>query len=103
VADVVARSGGTYVSVRSPDAARLADLLRGPDVTATRRDDGALEVRGTTAQVIGETAAAAGLVLHELVPHRGSLEDSYLAMTADAVEYHSAMTPPATSTKELDR
>ena len=94
VADIVARSSGTSVSVRTPHLNELAELLRGPDVTLTRVGDDHLEVRGTTAQVIGEAAASRGLVLHELSPHRGSLEDSYLSLTADAVEYHSA---PATA------
>ena len=90
VADIIARSSGTTVLVRSPDADRLVALLRGPDVTCTPVEPGAVEVSGTTAQVIGEAAAAAGLVLHELAPRRGSLEDSYMSLTADAVEYHSA-------------
>jgi ABC-2 type transport system ATP-binding protein len=93
VADIIARSGGSCVRVRTTDPARLADLLRGPDVTVTAGHDGGLEVRGTTAQVIGEAAAAGGLVLHELAPHRGSLEDSYMSLTADAVEYHATGNP----------
>jgi len=98
VADIIARSGGSCVRVRTPQPGRLADLLRGPDVTVTPADDGGLEVRGTTAPVIGEAAAAAGLVLHELTPHRGSLEDSYMSLTADAVEYHATGSPAAAQT-----
>ena len=45
VADIVGPSSGTSVTVRSPHADRLADLLRGPDVTTTRRGDGHLEVQ----------------------------------------------------------
>jgi ABC-2 type transport system ATP-binding protein len=93
VADIIARSGGSCVRVRTPEPGRLADLLRGPDVTVTTTDDGRLEFRGTTAPVIGETASMAGVVLHELAPHRGSLEDSYMSLTADAVEYHATGTP----------
>ena len=103
VADIIARSGGSCVRVRTPDPGRLADLLRGPDVTVTAAQDGGLEVRGATAQVIGEAAAAAGLVLHELAPRRGSLEDSYMSLTADAVEYHATGGPsvdPAPHTDE---
>jgi ABC-2 type transport system ATP-binding protein len=101
VGEIVARSGGTSVEVRTPHAGALVDLLRGPDITVTRLGDGHLEVRGTTAQVIGETAAAAGLVLHELASQRGSLEDSYMSLTADAVEYHS--TSAAVVSKEQPR
>jgi ABC-2 type transport system ATP-binding protein len=102
VGDIIARSGGSCVRVRTTDPNRLADLLRGPDVTVTAAQDGGLEVRGTTAQVIGEAAAAAGLVLHELAPHRGSLEDSYMSLTADAVEYHATGGPAADPTAQTN-
>jgi ABC-2 type transport system ATP-binding protein len=49
-------------------------------------------VSGSTAQAIGEVAAASQLVLHELTPVSGSLEDAYLALTQGAVEYHSTKT-----------
>jgi ABC-2 type transport system ATP-binding protein len=90
VADIIARSSGMTVLVRSPHAGQLVELLRGPDITCTPVEPSAVEVAGTTAEVIGEVAAAAGLVLHELAPRRGTLEDSYMSLTADAVEYHSS-------------
>jgi ABC-2 type transport system ATP-binding protein len=100
VAEIIARSGGSCVKVRTPEPDRLADLLRGPDVTVSSAADGRLEFRGATAQVIGEAAASAGLVLHELTPHRGSLEDSYMSLTADAVEYHATGGPSAAQTTQ---
>jgi ABC-2 type transport system ATP-binding protein len=107
VADLIARSSGTTVLVRSPHAAQLVELLRGPDVTCAAIEPGTVEITGATAQVIGETAAAAGLVLHELTPRTGTLEDSYLSLTADAVEYHSSpagsATTPAGISKEATR
>jgi ABC-2 type transport system ATP-binding protein len=98
VADIVARSTGTAVLVRSPQATQLVELLRGPDITVTSSEPGLVEISGTTAQAIGETAAAAGLVLHELTPIKGSLEDSYMSLTADSVEYHSVTTPLSATT-----
>jgi ABC-2 type transport system ATP-binding protein len=94
VADIIARSSGTTVLVRSPHVTQLVGLLTGPDVTCAAVEPGVVEVAGTTAQVIGETAAAAGLVLYELTPRKGTLEDSYMSLTADAVEYHSAPAAP---------
>jgi ABC-2 type transport system ATP-binding protein len=88
-ADMVGRSSDTCVTVRSPYVSELSELLRGPDVTVTQVGIDHVEVRGVTAEAIGDTAAAAGIALHELRPYRGSLEDSYLALTADAVEYQS--------------
>ena len=89
VADIVGRSAGTTVRVCSPQAARLVELLAGTGVSITSTAPQWLEVTGTTAQAIGEVAAAAQLVLHELTPVTGSLEDAYMALTQDSVEYHS--------------
>ena len=52
-----------------------------------RTDDGALEVIGSTAAQIGDAALAAGLALHELTPVSASLEEAYLTLTQDDVEY----------------
>jgi len=92
VADIVGRSTGTTVRVCSPQAARLVELLAGKGVSITSTSPQWLEVTGTTAQVIGEVAAAAQLVLHELTPVTGSLEDAYMALTQESVEYHSTTT-----------
>ena len=89
VTDIVARSTGTTVVVRSPQATQLVELMRGPAVTFTSSEPGLIEITGSTAQAIGEAAAAARIVLHELTPVKGSLEDAYMSLTADSVEYHS--------------
>jgi len=75
------------VTVRSPQAAELARVVASPDVTITSSEAGLLEVVGLTAAAIGDAAAAHGLPLHELTPRVGSLEEAYLALTEDAVEY----------------
>lgn len=92
VQDIVARATGTTVRVRTPHATQLAELLRAPDVTISTSAPGLLEITGSTAVTIGETAAAAQLVLHELTPVAASLEDAYMSLTADSVEYHSTAT-----------
>jgi ABC-2 type transport system ATP-binding protein len=89
VTDIVARSTGTTVVVRSPQATQLVELMRGPAVTVTSSEPGLIEITGSTAQAIGEAAAAARIVLHELTPVKGSLEDAYMSLTADSIEYHS--------------
>jgi ABC-2 type transport system ATP-binding protein len=75
------------VRVVSPDAARLAEHLTGPGITVSSPERGILDVTGTEAAVVGQAAAAHGLVLHELRTDRGSLEDAFMQLTADAVEY----------------
>jgi len=90
VAEIVAGGQATSVRVRSPRAGDLEDLLRRTGAQVATTADGELEVHGSTAPQIGEVAASAGIPLHELTPVRGSLEDAYLQLTADDVEYHSA-------------
>jgi ABC-2 type transport system ATP-binding protein len=92
VADIVGRAAGTTVRVCSPEATRLVELLAGPGVDITSTTPQWLEVTGSTAQAIGEVAAAAQLVLHELTPVTGSLEAAYMTLTQDEVEYHSTTT-----------
>jgi ABC-2 type transport system ATP-binding protein len=92
VADIVGRAAGTTVRVCSPQATRLVELLTGPGISITSTTPQWLEITGSTAKAIGEAAAAAQLVLHELTPLTGSLEDAYMALTQDSVEYHSTTT-----------
>jgi ABC-2 type transport system ATP-binding protein len=87
IADVVAGATQGVVRVRTPDADRLDRAVTGTGVTIRRTDDGALEVLGTTAAQIGDAALAAGVALHELTPVNASLEEAYLTLTQDDVEY----------------
>ena len=81
-------AGGT-VRVRSPHAGELAAALAGDGVTVTSPEAGMLEVSGTTAEHVGEVALRNGLLLHELSPRRASLEEAYMSLTQDAVEYRA--------------
>lgn len=89
VNDIVALARGTAVLVRTPDAERFASMLASPDVTITSSEPNLLQVTGLDAPRIGELAARSGVVLHELSPLAGSLEDAYLALTQDEVEYQA--------------
>jgi ABC-2 type transport system ATP-binding protein len=90
VADFVAMaSHGAAVLVRSPQATELRDELTSPDVTVTSHEPGRLEVFGLTSAQVGEAAARAGIVLHELVAQQASLEEAFMQMTGGAVEYHA--------------
>jgi ABC-2 type transport system ATP-binding protein len=90
VDEFVRRASKNLVRVRSPQATELRDLIAGPDVTVTIADDGALEIGGLTAEQIGEAAATRGFVLHELTPVRASLEEAFMDVTRDEVEFHAA-------------
>ena len=97
VADIVATSTGSAVTVRTPDAKKLAKLATGAGVTITETEPTLLIVNGLTAPQIGELAAAERIVLHELTPTVGSLEDAYMQLTADDVEYHAGATSAPTA------
>ncbi len=88
VQEFIAGASRSAVRVRSPRAPDLVDALAGPGVTAQPQPDGALELSGVTAQQVGETAAALGVVLHELTPVQASLEEAFMELTADVVDFH---------------
>jgi ABC-2 type transport system ATP-binding protein len=90
-AEFIARHAASYVRVRSPRAGELAAVLRrsGPDV-AVEGGDGELHVRGIDTTGIGDLAGAHGLTLHELTLVQSSLEDAFMTLTADSVEYGAA-------------
>jgi ABC-2 type transport system ATP-binding protein len=49
-----------------------------------------LEVRGATSEHIGEVALSTGIALYELTPQQASLEDAFMALTGESVEFHAA-------------
>jgi ABC-2 type transport system ATP-binding protein len=89
VSEILAQVAGKAVRVRTPERAKLTKLLEAKDVTLTATDPDILMVNGLAAANIGEIAAKSQVVLHELTPMAGSLEDAYLALTEDEVEYHA--------------
>ncbi|AGZ44321.1 ABC transporter ATP-binding protein [Actinoplanes friuliensis] len=87
VDDLIDGAAGGSVLVRTPDADRLRHLLTAAGASVADTDDGALRVTGAGAGRIGTTARDHALVLHELTPHRASLEEAYMDLTRTAVEY----------------
>ena len=101
-ADVIAQATQETVRVVSPHATQIATLLQGPEVTVTSDEPGVLKIIGATTVQVGDLAAANGLTLHELTPVHGSLEEAYMTLTQDSVEYHSSEVP-AELTQEVAR
>ncbi len=89
VDDFVARYADLWVKVKSPAAGPLQQLVVAAGGAVAAPDPTTLEVRGLDAAKVGELAASSGIVLHELSPQTGSLEDAFLKATAQSVEYHS--------------
>jgi ABC-2 type transport system ATP-binding protein len=103
VEDFVRRaSTDAPVRVRCAQLDRLRDALLGERAQLESPEREVLEVRGLTSERIGEIAAAGGLVLHELTPLQASLEDAFMHLTKDAVEYHAASSSePADAVTEV--
>jgi ABC-2 type transport system ATP-binding protein len=83
------QASGTAVRVRSPQAPALRQALVGPDVAVEGLEPGLLEVRGLTAAQVGEAAAAGGFVLHELATQEASLEEAFMELTRNEVEFNT--------------
>jgi ABC-2 type transport system ATP-binding protein len=96
MADFIARNSRSYVRVRSPQRERLLDVLHQAGIVAVESGDGVLEVDGGKAEHVGELAAQHGITLHELSPQQASLEEAFMRLTAESVEYHahSETSPP---------
>ena len=87
--DFIARSSGTSVRVRTPSAAQLVGAVTAKGATVVTEDDGSIEVRGMTTEQIGDLAFGEGIRLHELTTVRASLEEAFMELTADSVEYRA--------------
>ncbi|QFU88200.1 SkfA peptide export ATP-binding protein SkfE [Amycolatopsis sp. YIM 10] len=78
------------VFVRSPRAVELSDVLRGAGAEVVAESDEALSVHGMGVDSIGDLAAARGIPVYEVMPRSASLEEAYLELTADSVDYRAA-------------
>jgi ABC-2 type transport system ATP-binding protein len=110
MAEFIARSSGLTVLVRTPQPDALARVLTaaggkilsagdqppsdpGPGGSGSAVDlrPGELQVRGLTTDRIGDLAFADGIRLHHLAPAKASLEQAFMELTADSVEYHAGI------------
>jgi ABC-2 type transport system ATP-binding protein len=87
VDELIDRVAVGSVLVRTPDPARLRALLERRGATAAETGDGALRVSDASVEQIGDLARDGGVALHELTPRRASLEEAYMDLTREAVEY----------------
>ena len=91
IAELIASASRSSVAVRSPNADRLRALLAGPDVVVTSTGPGQLDVIGLGAAQIGDLALANGIAVHELTPQRASLEEAFMELTQESVEFHGGV------------
>ncbi|MEV4042267.1 ABC transporter ATP-binding protein [Streptomyces sp. NPDC049744] len=89
MAEFIAENSRSYVRIRTPQREQLLDALHGAGVPVVEAGEGALEVEGDKSEAVGELAARQQIVLHELSPQRASLEEAFMQLTAESVEYHA--------------
>jgi ABC-2 type transport system ATP-binding protein len=90
ISEFIAESSGVFVRVQSPCIEELERLVTAGGAQAVREVDGALSVRGMSAAQVGELAGTAGIHLHELSSQMASLEEAFMEITRDSVEYHGS-------------
>lgn len=89
MADFIQENSRSFVRLRSPQQEQMRDALHEAGLAAVVGPDGALEIDGAASEDIGELAARHSVVLHELSSQRASLEEAFMQMTAESVEYHA--------------
>lgn len=87
VQDLVAQSTDGSLRLVTPDSTAFGELLTGAGATIRVEADDALHVIGVTSQQVGELARDHRLAIYELVPERASLEEAFMALTRDSLDY----------------
>ena len=90
VRQFVESSSRQSVRVRSPRLADLTPQLEAAGATLRPSTDSAVDVFGLDAARIGEIALAGQIVLHELSPQNASLEEAFMELTSDSVDFHAS-------------
>ena len=89
IQDILRAGSGATTTVRADRPLELAALLTGRGAEVRIEGGGELSVTELPPRAIAETALAAGVLVYELVPRRTSLEEAYLELTKNEVEYQS--------------
>ncbi len=103
VSDFVRESSKNVVRVRTPQASELREMLLAPEVRVSSDEPGVLEIEGLTSDDIGRSAASSGFVLYELTPVEVSLEEAFMALTHDEIEYRGSDSTVPTNIDEQER
>jgi ABC-2 type transport system ATP-binding protein len=85
-------AAGAGVLVRTPETMRLGQVLAAPGVTVVNDGTDVIRVTGATAEQIGAAAWQAHLPVYELTPTHASLEEAFMQVTRDSIEYHAGAT-----------
>ncbi|RNL51879.1 ABC transporter ATP-binding protein [Arthrobacter oryzae] len=95
IRDIIAGQGLSRTRVRTDQPDQLQQLLAGTGVTVARQENELLEVTGLDPRQIARAALDGRVMIYELTPLHVSLEEAYMELTKDEVEYHSHITAGA--------
>ncbi|MFC1412180.1 ABC transporter ATP-binding protein [Streptacidiphilus sp. N1-12] len=87
--DFISQNSHSFVRIRTPQPEALLDALAGAGISSTPLSDGGFEIVDGDPAAVGDLARDRGIALHELSPQRASLEEAFMQMTADSVEYRT--------------
>jgi ABC-2 type transport system ATP-binding protein len=89
MADFISANARSFVRIRTPEPERMCDVLTAAGIRVGQGADGALEAVGPAPEAIGELAGRNGLTVYEITPRTASLEDAFMRLTSESVEYRS--------------
>jgi ABC-2 type transport system ATP-binding protein len=98
--ELIQGSSQNFVRVRSLHDGQLATLVREKGGSSRPAADGSIAVTGISAAAIGDLAGANGIYLHELSPQEVSLEEVYMQLTHDSVEYRAGQPTASSPTRQ---
>jgi ABC-2 type transport system ATP-binding protein len=98
VTEFIGQASQHAVTVRTPEVGRLRELLLGPDTTVTTPQPGVLEIDGLTGEHIGTIAWQNQIPIFELTVKQASLEEAFMTLTSDSVEYRATDTTGTATT-----
>jgi ABC-2 type transport system ATP-binding protein len=89
VEDFIARNSRSYILIRTPEPERMRDVLAAEGIRSDDGPEGVIEAVGTTLETVGSLVAAHRVTVYEISPHVASLEEAFMDLTADAVDYRA--------------
>ena len=100
VAELIAAASGDKVSLRTTAQSDAIGALTRAGATVAASDRDTLTVSGLTSERIVTVLSGAGVPFSEISAHRATLEEAYMELTRDAVEYRAE---PAADPREVAR
>jgi ABC-2 type transport system ATP-binding protein len=106
VQEFIDQNSELAIRVKTPETDKLAALLTGKGGVVVPDGDEAIRVTRLAMTEVGDLAFDNGIRVHELSPIQASLEQAFMELTKDSVEYHAGVPgqphPKAAATQKVD-